>query len=116
MSQTPKKAAEKLIGHTEKFVRGTLLGASSRIIEDTPVDTGLLRANWQATVDSYPTNTVFNRGGQAAMSEAADKALTIKLGSTFYLTNNIVYAGFVELQRGMVKKEISRLSSKLGAA
>jgi len=115
MSQTIEQAAAKILARTEKIIRATLLGASSRIIEDTPVDTGLLRSNWQATIDRGASGEVSNRGEAAAKSEAASKVLAVKLGNVFYLTNNVFYAGIQEVQRGMVRREMSRLASRLGS-
>ena len=47
-----KQALDNLAEMPEKLVRGTLLALSSRIIDDTPVDTGRLRGNWQASFDA----------------------------------------------------------------
>lgn len=115
MSQTVEQAAAKILARTEKLIRGTLLSSSSRIIEDTPVDTGLLRSNWQATIDRGASGEVPNRGESAAKAEAASTALAVKLGSVFYLTNNVFYAGIQELQQGMVRREMARLSARLGS-
>lgn len=115
MSQSIEQAAAKILAKTEKIVRATLLGSSSRIIEDSPVDTGLLRSNWQATIDRAATGEVFNRGQSAAQSEAASRALSVKLGNVFYLTNNVFYAGIQEIKQGMVRREMSRLASRLGS-
>tara|TARA_E500000318_G_scaffold101261_1_gene104616 strand:+ start:159 stop:506 length:348 start_codon:yes stop_codon:yes gene_type:complete len=115
MSQSVEQAAAKILARTEKIIRSTLLGSASRIIEDSPVDTGLLRSNWQATLDRGATGEVSNRGESAAKSEAASKVLAVKIGSVFYLTNNVFYAGIQELQNGMVRREMARLASKLGS-
>jgi hypothetical protein len=34
------------------MVRGTLFNLSSRIIKESPVDTGRFRGNWQASVNT----------------------------------------------------------------
>lgn len=115
MSQSIEQAAAKILARTDKLIRGTLLASASRIIADTPVDTGLLRSNWQATIGRGATGEVSNRGQSAATSEAASTALSVKLGDVFYLTNNVFYAGIQELKQGMVRRELSRLASKLGA-
>jgi hypothetical protein len=115
MSQTIEQAASNILARAEKLVRTTLLGSASRIIESTPVDTGLLRSNWQATIDRGASGEVSNRGGGAATSEAQSTILGMQLGSVFYLTNNVFYAGFQELERGMVRTELARLAAKLRA-
>ena len=111
MSQSVEQAAAKILERTEKLIRGTLLGSASRIIEDSPIDTGLLRSNWQATIDRGATGQVSNRGEAASKAEAAGTVLAVKIGSVFYLTNNVFYAGIQELKQGMVRREMARLAS-----
>lgn len=115
MTQSVAQAATKLLAHTNKVIRGTLLGSASRIIEDTPVDTGLLRSNWQATVGSPANGEVGNRSESVSKAQASAKALSVNLGDVFYLTNNVNYAIFQELERGMMRRELARLSAKLGS-
>lgn len=64
--------------------RGTALSLFSQIVTRTPVDTGRLRGNWQAGINS-PADS----GGDSAIG-----ALT--LGDTVFITNNLPYAQVIE--------------------
>ena len=68
--------------------RGTALSLFGRIVKRTPVDTGRLRGNWQASINISPsgngdTNYRTTVGG-------------VKLGDSIYLTNNLPYANAIE--------------------
>lgn len=91
------KFAKQAGKNADLVVTKVCLDAATRVIEKTPVDTGRLRANWQATI-GQPA------GGQV---EAEDKqgAMTIQKvlgpagqapGRLFYLTNNLSYAVVAE--------------------
>jgi len=116
MTQTTDEAVERIIEIVEKSIRGTLLASSSRIIEATPVDTGLLRSNWQATISRPASGTIQSDGKAAAGRTASTQAMTetakLQLGMNFYLTNNVQYAAWVENNSHMVKMEMTRLASK----
>ena len=75
------------------LVRKIGLELFSRVIVNTPVDTGRARANWQVAINSVPTGTLelSDKDGTAAIS-AADAAVSgLKAGDTIYLANNLPY-------------------------
>lgn len=79
------------------IVSNTLGETCERVILRTPVLTGRLRGNWQATLGS-PSNksllTTDPNGGvtvQAARAQAARAP-----GAMFYFVNNLAYAGRIE--------------------
>jgi len=92
------KAVLNIKGFTEKQVRGTLFGLSSRIIKESPVDTGRFRGNWQASIGSpvLSTTSRLDRTGAGSINDAAVTVQGLKLGQTFYLTNNLPYARRLE--------------------
>ena len=92
------KAVLNIKGFTEKQVRGTLFGLSSRIIKESPVDTGRFRGNWQASIGSpvLSTTSRLDRTGAGSINDAAVTLQGLKLGQTFYLTNNLPYARRLE--------------------
>ena len=51
-SQDLDKATLNLAGYAEDMVRGTLFALASRIIKESPVDTGRFRGNWQASLNT----------------------------------------------------------------
>lgn len=77
---------------TDQAVRKIVFDLFARVIRKTPVDTGMLRANWQIGIDSRPSGTLANTGGKQvpAVSE-------IKAGGHVYVVNNLPYAPTVEL-------------------
>ena len=92
------KAVLNIKGFTEKQVRGTLFGLSSRIIKESPVDTGRFRGNWQASIGS-PASATTSRLDSTGAGSINDVAVTLqglKLGQTFYLANNLPYARRLE--------------------
>lgn len=76
----------------------------SAVIRDTPVDTGLARANWQLTEGQKATGTVTNVAPNKAgltVSEAGQIQKT-NGDESLYLTNNLPY--IVKLEEGFSKK------------
>ena len=106
-----KSAGKKLLQNTEKTIRGTLLGSSSRIIKATPVVSGRLMGNWQPSLNTPTTGTTTKT--TSGLSEVAATLSRIKLGDIFYLSNNLPYAYPVELRTGMVRIEVARLKSAI---
>lgn len=117
-----KKKAEDLSRKTHAKTTTIL---QKRIIADTPIKTGRLRANWQATVgETGSTIGVFNVEGDYK----GDILQTIKKGEieleylgiddTSHITNNCAYAYNMEFKKpgkggsyqapnGMVRKNIT---------
>lgn len=97
-----KQSIERLSEFPEKLVRGTLLDLASIIIENTPVDTGRLKGNWQASFDSPKKSTIdrTDKTRGKGVSSAAAKAEIDKYqpGQTFFLTNNLPYAYAIEIK------------------
>lgn len=121
-----KQAIENLAEMPEKVVRGTLLGLSSRIIEDTPVDTGRLRGNWQASFDAAKSGKISRTqtGPQgSATAEAQQVVGRYQPGQTFYLTNNLPYAAVIEFggskvkaPQGMLRKNVAAYQALINEA
>lgn len=84
---------------TEKVIRGTLLGLTSRIIKATPVDLGTLRGNWQSSIGTPILGTTerTDKSGGASIAESSSSLKEIKIGDVFYMTNNLPYAAVIEL-------------------
>ena len=64
----------------------------------TPVDTGRLRGNWQATINN-PANASLiktDKSGGRTRSKVKSTIKKIKIGDTYYFINNLVYAQVVE--------------------
>ena len=105
--------------------RGVAIEMFSRIIMRTPVDTGRLRGNWQASLDSpmRQSRDVKDASGSvnpvgAGDSKAKSEMIRIVAGSglanAVYLVNNLPYAGRIEYgyskrqaPKGMVRLTIA---------
>ena len=89
--------AEKVEGEADRRVRAACLQLTQGVIQRTPVATGRLRANWQASIDApieQPTEDTDKSGGPTlSKAQAAIKQAT---GRVFYLTNNLPYAPVIE--------------------
>ena len=115
-----KDIAKDKVLETKRAVAAELFGS---IIRDTPVDEGLLRANWQPTIGAPADGTTEakDKQGGATISAAQSTALQVGLGQTVYLTNNLPYAHRVEFEgwshtkapRGMVRINIQRVAKNI---
>jgi hypothetical protein len=75
------------------------------IVRNTPVDTGLARSNWRASVGSPLNSTIepYKRGNRLGINETANASDAIaqarfaissrESGQVAYLTNNVWYIG-----------------------
>lgn len=110
---------EKVTKAATNIFRGTALGLFKNIIKRTPVDTGRLRANWQAEINSIPTDVVKATDKPGGKTIAAAQAETgkAKLGDSIFLINNLEYAEVIEngdrthLPQGMVKRTVAEFKS-----
>lgn len=110
--------------YPEKVVRGTLFGLTNRIVKRSPVDTGRFRNNWQASVNSINTATTptADRSGSQAINKARGTINALKMGSTFYLSNNLPYAKRLEYgwskqaPSGMIRLSVAELQARMKEA
>jgi hypothetical protein len=103
-----RKFVEKSNLQIDEALRATLVSLSNEIVLKTPVDTGRLSGNWQFGVDVIPDATIVPVPGEGpgngkivqeqrkAELEAQILNSGGKLGSVFYLVNNLPYAPVVE--------------------
>ena len=94
-----KKAMTKSLLATKKAI----ISLTTDIIYDTPVDTGRLRNNWIPSINQgsnfsmLGTDTSKRRSKERpTLQETISKVNTLKLGDTFYFTNNLLYAKRIE--------------------
>lgn len=90
------KFAQRTKQDLRTVVKGIVVEAFSSVVLMTPVDKGRARANWQVSVNvpaSGTTEAVDPTGGEVL---AKIKALDVQLGNTYFLTNNLPYAGTLE--------------------
>ena len=82
------------IAKSKKAFKNTCIGLSAAIQQDTPVDTGRLRGNWQPSINSPATSTLMDTdpSGAKVIGKIQGTTQRIKLGDTYFFTNNLIYA------------------------
>lgn len=121
--------AEKAQMKQEQALRKTAIELFGRVIMRTPVDTGRLRGNWQATVGSpadyaiaasdnaSPVNSV-GAGSSSAKTAMMDTVLGADRPTMFWLTNTLPYASVIEYEghshtqapQGMVRISVAEFA------
>lgn len=88
LSRWANATEEKL----DAVVRQTCQELAQRVVADTPVDTGFLRASWQPSIGA-PADVAPGQGAPGTVSLVAAQ---VKAGETFFMLNNAKYGPFVE--------------------
>lgn len=92
--------ANKFGVQMDALARQTAQQLSENVIVDTPVDTGFLRSSWQPALNGIESGGGTPMAGEAAtgkvMAQVGIVAADMKVGDTYYLTNNAEYALYVE--------------------
>lgn len=115
-----RKAEELVIDASEKAIRGMALKLFGAIVDDTPVDSGRLRSNWQASLNQPKSTTLDDdKSAFVVKQEIDDDTSKYDVRDDMYLTNNLDYASFIEdgtakiSPHGMVKRAVANFKSAL---
>ena len=110
------KFQDEAIKETEEVARRASFKLFRAIINDTPVDTGTLRGNWQTSAESPKLNRLKKRSASVAISEALSGSNSLSDEKPIYFTNNLEYAERIEYgysrvksPQGMVRKNLSNV-------
>lgn len=89
---------EKLRDKAAKVMREAVLSCGTEIILDTPVDSGLLRGNWQASLHTPPAGVkpLKDPSGSATIAALSRAVANLQPGDALFLANNLPYAEAVE--------------------
>lgn len=119
-----KAFREKTNGRIDSVRRGVALRLFKAVIMDSPVLTGRLRANWQATINvpARSSSLAEDKTGQAAIQGATAAVRASKLNDILILTNSLPYVARIEYDgwshtkapRGMVRINLTRFKKLLG--
>jgi len=117
-----ERATLNLKGYAEEQVKGTLFSLTSRVIKETPVDTGRLRNNWQSSLGAPLRGELSGTDatGAGAIRRAAATIDKMDIGDTFYMTNNLPYAARIEYEgwspqapAGMLRVNVERVRAAI---
>lgn len=95
----------------DEFVRAVKIELFAGVINDTRVDTGRMKGNWQTTVGMSTGSVLDTTDKSGAKTINAMGRKVGGAGETTYLTNNVPYVGIWEQRDGMVAKNIARLET-----
>lgn len=89
------KFSNKKIAKADRIRRGVILKLFTSVILDTPVDTGLLRGNWQTSIGKPKdgVNTTPDKYGRRLSVISNNLG---KFGDDVHMTNNLPYAKVAE--------------------
>jgi len=121
-SDSIKLYAEKTGMKLEKATTGVIASLWKGVTMDTPVDTGRLRGNWQASVGT-PIYTEIDREDKNGSATVADAISKIVPFGVNYLSNNLPYAKIREekggrngVNAGFVAKNMARIERNIKEA
>lgn len=112
-----RKSGESL----DKTVRSVTIELGTAIINNTPVDEGRAKGNWQTSTGAPKTGELDRTGDSASISELQQNAGGA--GSVTYISNNLPY--IYRLEQGwsdqaapyaMVRGNFTRIESMINAA
>lgn len=116
-----RRFGEKAEMKQDQALRKVALDLFSRIIMRTPVKTGRLRGNWQATINKAAKGVVETKGAAAAIGTMQAVILGADKPTVFYLTNNLPYVARIEYDghsskqapKGMVRISVAEFEGIL---
>lgn len=108
----------------DKTVRAITFALFREVIMRTPVDSGRLKGNWQASVNAPATGTVTTTDKSGAVTIASMAAGIGGWGSQTYLANNLPYAHRIEFDgwshtkapAGMARVSLARINAIVAKA
>ena len=97
----------------DEFTRAVWIELFTGVIDNTRVDTGRMKGNWQTTVGAPAKSDIdrLDKSGAETIRDMASKRGGA--GQITYLTNNVPYVGVWEQRDGMVAKNIARIETNI---
>jgi len=92
----------------DQVQRGITIEVFNSVIDNTRVDTGRAKGNWQTTVTT-PASGSTDATDKIGSATKAAMVSAIKPKSLMIITNNLPYIGKLEELDGMVGKTIARI-------
>lgn len=115
-AQQIKEWANETMASAERTQKRACRELARLVIQDTPVQTGRARANWQAGLNQAPTGVLdeVDPSGATALARVEKVLARMKSGDTLVLANNLDYAKELEdgssrqAPNGMLKRNLTR--------
>lgn len=114
-SAAVKQFGQKAVLRIDAIRRASILELFGLVIDATPVDKGLLRGNWQVSLNSPITETTTRSDVTGGDAKAEALANLGSLVDIVYMTNNLPYAERIEYDSysrqapaGMVRINVAR--------
>jgi hypothetical protein len=85
--------AKKVNQRIDRVITASVFDISSKIIKRTPVDTGRLRGNWQATIGSAALGALFRTSDPTSEVQILCAQAP---GNIYWMVNNLPYATVAE--------------------
>ena len=106
------RISKRINSDLDQLGRAVKVEAFSGTIQDTRVDTGRARGNWQVSENAPATGEVdrLDKTGAAAIDEVSSTVNGISLS---YLTNNLPYIGVLEEKDAMAARNVQRVKENL---
>ena len=88
--------SNKSAKEVDRIRRGTIIKLFSQVIDDTPVDTGLLRGNWRTSVNKTIDGTLIQTDKNGTRAKGKIPGKLGYFGDSVHMTNNLDYAKVAE--------------------
>lgn len=116
-----KKASTLVLKEADEDRKAITIKLFNSVIQDTPVDSGRARGNWQCSQNTPLNNEIdrTDKDGSATKDDMLNVVLSSQPDNTVYLTNNLPYAQRLEFgysgqaPQGMVRKNMARIQQIL---
>jgi len=99
------RKTKSTVGEASRAIK---LALFSGVIQDTRVDTGRLRGNWQTSTGA-PIASEIDRLDPSGADATNQAAANVTSGGLDFMTNNLPYAGVWEEKDGMIAKNMARI-------
>lgn len=86
----------KVEGQALANTKQVILGLDTKIVLRTPVDTGRARGNWLPSIGQAPEIGETGLLGDASVQEILGRIGDLKIGDTFWISNNVEYIAVLE--------------------
>ncbi len=91
-----KNGLDELNNKLADLAKSVAIEVFNQVIIQTPVDTGRMRGNWQATMNTPARAEVNEASAKNRQEDVETKINQMKLNDVVYLSNNLPYAEALE--------------------